>query len=58
MAAVGDKLSRGSQAALLEWLRGREELDRLVRERSAQRPPPELPTLTEISTTTTEGTTS
>jgi hypothetical protein len=51
VTALAELLTPAGREALGACLRDREELDRLVRERGQQRPPPEPPTLAAIATT-------
>lgn len=50
MTALADLLDPTARERLAAWVREQDELDRLVRERGLQRPPPEPPTLAAIST--------
>jgi hypothetical protein len=51
MASIAALLSPAEREALAA-LKHEREIDQLVRERGLQRPPPDPPTLTEISATT------
>lgn len=51
MPELTDILSAEGLAALSAWLREREDLERLIRERGQQKPPPEPPPLIAIAAT-------
>jgi hypothetical protein len=51
VTALADLLSPKARDRLAAWMREQDELNRLLRERGLQRPPPEPSTLAAIATT-------